>query len=31
MEMGILAAVFFAVFAASSIFCAYWFGEERGR
>ena len=28
MEIGILAAVFFAVFAASTVFCAYWFGEH---
>ncbi len=28
MDIGILAAVFFAVFAASTVFCAYWFGEH---
>lgn len=31
MEIGILAAVFFAVFAASIVFCAYWFGEQHSR
>lgn len=29
MEIGILITLFFAVFAASSVFCAYWFGEHR--
>ncbi len=31
MEIGILAAVFFAVFAASTVFCACWFGEQHSR
>ncbi|CDN92046.1 hypothetical protein BN949_01187 [Agrobacterium tumefaciens] len=31
MEIGILAAVFFAVFAASTVFCAFWFGEYGSR
>lgn len=29
MEIGILVALFFTVFAASSVFCAYWFNEQR--
>ncbi len=29
MEIGILVALFFTVFAASSVCCAYWFGEHR--
>ncbi|MBB3946732.1 hypothetical protein GGQ73_002686 [Rhizobium skierniewicense] len=29
MEIGILISVFFAVFAGSTVFCAYWFGEHR--
>lgn len=28
MEIGILIALFFTVFAASSVFCAYWFNEH---
>ncbi|MBA8798547.1 hypothetical protein QE372_000449 [Agrobacterium pusense] len=31
MEIGILVAVFFAVFAATTVFCAYWFGEQHSR
>ena len=31
MEIGILAAVLFSVFAASTVFCAYWFGEQDSR
>ncbi|WP_077102145.1 MULTISPECIES: hypothetical protein [Agrobacterium] len=29
MEIGILITLFFTVFAASSVFCAYWFGEKQ--
>ncbi len=28
MEIGILITLFFTVFAASSVFCAYWFNEH---
>jgi hypothetical protein len=31
MEIGILIAMFFTVFAASSVCCAYWFGEHGNR
>ena len=31
MEIGILIAMFFAVFAASSVFCAFWYGESESR
>lgn len=30
MEIGILIALFFTVFTASTVCCAYWFGERRG-
>lgn len=31
MEIGILIVLFFTVFAASSVFCAYWFNEHGSR
>jgi hypothetical protein len=30
MEIEVIIALFFAVFATSSVACAYWFGEHRG-
>lgn len=30
MEIEVVIALFFAVFATSSVACAYWFGERRG-